>query len=217
MELLLTMAHWHGLAKMRVHNDRTLEVMDALTTSLGDKLRAFSTKTCPAFATRELRREFDARIRRQTKRTVSQNRGTTEAHVQDTSPLIRCASNSDLAPEHDADDDEQHQSASEANAQTINQTSSNPNISTAQVMLEERRSVSEAEHVSAARRVAGKRIPGRRHKTFNLGTYKLHSFGDYVRTIRQYGTMDSFSTEPVRDMAKSFFFFFFFKPLICFT
>ena len=37
----------------------------------------------------------------------------------------------------------------------------------------------------------------RKAKKFNLITYKLHSLGDYVRTIRMYGTTDSYSTEPV--------------------
>jgi hypothetical protein len=33
-----------------------------------------------------------------------------------------------------------------------------------------------------------------------LSTYKGHSYGDYVKTIRLYGTMDSFSTEPVGEV-----------------
>jgi hypothetical protein len=71
MELLFTMVHWHGLAKLRMHNDLTLAVMDAETSSLGVKLREFSQKTCPAFATRELRREYNARLRRSTKKSAS--------------------------------------------------------------------------------------------------------------------------------------------------
>jgi hypothetical protein len=39
---------------------------------------------------------------------------------------------------------------------------------------------------------------GRRLKTFNLDTFKLHSLGDYADIIRQLGTTDSYSTEPVR-------------------
>lgn len=38
---------------------------------------------------------------------------------------------------------------------------------------------------------------GRQCKTFNLNTYKDHSIGDYVETIRTYGTVDSYSTESV--------------------
>lgn len=37
----------------------------------------------------------------------------------------------------------------------------------------------------------------RRVKEFNLQTYKYHSLGDYADTIRQFGTSDSYSTEPV--------------------
>jgi len=35
---------------------------------------------------------------------------------------------------------------------------------------------------------------GRRPKTLNLQTYKAHSLGDYVSTIKQYGTTDSYNT-----------------------
>ena len=35
-------------------------------------------------------------------------------------------------------------------------------------------------------------------KVFNLVTFKLHALGDYVRTIRWFGTSDSYSTQPVR-------------------
>lgn len=34
-------------------------------------------------------------------------------------------------------------------------------------------------------------------KTLNLITYKLHTLGDYVRTIKWFGTTDSYSTQPV--------------------
>jgi hypothetical protein len=39
----------------------------------------------------------------------------------------------------------------------------------------------------------------RQSKTFNLQTYKLHALGDYVSSIRRFGTTDSYSTQPVRD------------------
>ena len=37
----------------------------------------------------------------------------------------------------------------------------------------------------------------RKVKTLNLLTYKFHALGDYVRTIRMFGTTDSFSTQLV--------------------
>ncbi|KDN43598.1 hypothetical protein RSAG8_05975, partial [Rhizoctonia solani AG-8 WAC10335] len=36
---------------------------------------------------------------------------------------------------------------------------------------------------------------GRRECSLNLNTYKAHSFGDYARTIEEYGTTDSYSTQ----------------------
>ncbi len=42
-----------------------------------------------------------------------------------------------------------------------------------------------------------KKAAGKRSKTLNLKTYKDHSLGDYVETIRRNGTTDSYSTETV--------------------
>jgi hypothetical protein len=67
IKLLFVMAHWHGLAKLRMHTDTTLDVMDAVTSDLGEKLRAFQQRTCAYFKTKELRREANARNRRQAK------------------------------------------------------------------------------------------------------------------------------------------------------
>lgn len=38
---------------------------------------------------------------------------------------------------------------------------------------------------------------GPKFKKLNLETYKYHALGDYPNTIRQMGTTDSFSTQPV--------------------
>jgi hypothetical protein len=44
---------------------------------------------------------------------------------------------------------------------------------------------------------AAKQDGASNQKTFNLFTYKWHSLGDYVRTIRFFGTTDSYSTQTV--------------------
>lgn len=111
------MAQWHGLAKLRLHTDITIDQLEEVTTRLGQELRDFQTKICPAFQTKELPREVNARKRREAK----------------------------------------NQSA---NSQPGSQGE-------------------------------------RKTKTLNLQTYKLHSLGDYGKTIRKYGTTDSYSTEPV--------------------
>jgi hypothetical protein len=37
----------------------------------------------------------------------------------------------------------------------------------------------------------------RKAKSFNLQTYKFHALGDYVESIRRYGTTDSYNTDVV--------------------
>ena len=124
LKLLFELAHWHGLAKLRIHTDLTLDILSNVTTSLGISLRTFEEKTCAAFETRELERERAARQRRQEKSTA---RGASESK-RPTAP-----------------------------------NSSKP----------------------------------RKQKGLNLMTYKYHALGDYVDTIRRFGTTDSYSTQPV--------------------
>jgi hypothetical protein len=40
----------------------------------------------------------------------------------------------------------------------------------------------------------------RKKKKFNISTYKFHALGDYVRTIRMFGTTDSYSTQTVSEV-----------------
>lgn len=119
LNLLSLLCSWHGLAKLRMHTDETLQIMDDVTISLGRELRAFCTHTCPTFPTRELKREAECRQRRQQQ---SQSRSV-------------------------------HKSSQAAS---------------------------------------------RKLKTLNLQTYKLHALGDYVSSIKRYGTTDSYSTQLVR-------------------
>jgi hypothetical protein len=64
-QLLFVFAHWHGLAKLRMHTDVTLTILDDETTALGAGLRNFESKICPEYQTHELKREAAARKRRQ--------------------------------------------------------------------------------------------------------------------------------------------------------
>ncbi|KAJ7101338.1 hypothetical protein B0H15DRAFT_936529 [Mycena belliarum] len=60
-----------------------------------------------------------------------------------------------------------------------------------------RRNAKKAATASAAGNPAPKKpAAGSKVKTFNMETYKGHSLGDYVRTIKFFGTVDSYSTQP---------------------
>jgi len=67
LKLLFDLAHWHGLAKLQIHTEATLELLSQATIALGNGMREFQVKTCSAFATHELEHEQAARIRRQEK------------------------------------------------------------------------------------------------------------------------------------------------------
>ena len=84
------MAHWHGLAKLWMHHDLLLDFLDEATKALGSRLHKFVQKTCSAFDTKELQREYDARTHRQAKQSAYVNRqtgGSTNMHDSVAAPL----------------------------------------------------------------------------------------------------------------------------------
>ena len=60
MTLLFLLCHWHGLAKLHMHMDSTLELLESVTATLRNHLHMFSGDTCTAFSTKELRHEAEA-------------------------------------------------------------------------------------------------------------------------------------------------------------
>ena len=129
LKLLFLCAHWHGLAKLRMHSDLTLEILDKLTTQMGDAFRFFSAHVCIAYKTHELPREENARRRREAKN-----------NKQFGDPMVKDSKKKETGP---------------------------------------------------------------KLKEYNANTYKHHSLGDYVAHIREKGTTDSYSTEPVSPIAPS--------------
>ena len=121
MNLLFIFAQWHALAKLRLHNDHTLALLDYTTTQLGALTRRFDRDTCSKVETKELAKEAEARACREAK-----GKGKGKA-------------------------------------------------------------------VSSARKPA----------TLGIFTIKFHFLGDYVSTIRRFGTSDSYSTENVSSFSSS--------------
>ncbi|KAJ3549152.1 hypothetical protein NMY22_g988 [Coprinellus aureogranulatus] len=73
MDLLFVMAYWHALAKLRMHNDISLALLDRWTSILGERCRSFLELTCDRFQTRELKREYEARMRREARKDKEKN------------------------------------------------------------------------------------------------------------------------------------------------
>ena len=62
------MAHWHGLVKLCMHHNLTLDILGLVTVALGNLLHSFSDVTCPAFETKELCCKADARSRHESRK-----------------------------------------------------------------------------------------------------------------------------------------------------
>lgn len=151
-----------------MHTDLTLNIMDDLTSSLGCQLRKFCSDTCKAFNTRELPKEANTRLRRQATQIQSQRQVISDHNVL----------NPHTAPSQELPVDPETTGLPRAldsrppqpplKVSSDTQAASRPCISTA-----------------------------RRPKVLNLSTYKVHALGDYVNTIRTFGTTDSYSTQTV--------------------
>lgn len=232
LRLLFIFAHWHGLAKLRQHTDLSLDVLDVTTTQLGKALRDFAENTCPAFDTRELKREAEARQRREAKGTSS---NTISPPVSAPSAGPSATSSTTLSgpahpppPASDAAVTEPPSavelptattpcnagpSASNAMPSQSADSALPPSGSTSVPTGPLKQPTGSVHKATTGGKKDGKkpteRLTGRRRKAFNLNTYKSHSLGDYVETIRTYGTTDSYTTEIVG----VFFFFFDLPPL----
>lgn len=153
MNLLFIMAHWHGLAKLRMHSDLTLDILDQRTTDLGNHFRQFKATVCATYHTQELDREVDARSRRLAREA---------AKWSDTDKVN----------------------------QTGQRTAARKSRIGANAKGKEKATSEQSQSLPIPRQP-------RRKKSFNFRTYKFHALGDYVASIRHFGTTDSYSTEPV--------------------
>jgi hypothetical protein len=173
LQLLFVMAHWHALAKLRLHTETTLSIMDHATILLGDKLQTFQQKTCSAFQTRELQREKNARVRRQVKKSKQKDGLSSKLVITD----AKRAGTAQAGP-------------GSKTTSLVKQSSSHKgtiNFRTEENLL----NLKSTPSGNALRDAA------QRPKVLNLNTYKWHALGDYTSAIRQFGTTDSYSTEIV--------------------
>lgn len=72
------MTAWHGLAKLRIHSEITLELLQRETVRLGEELRRFQKDICPHYETYESDREAQARVRAATARANAQGKSQAE-------------------------------------------------------------------------------------------------------------------------------------------
>lgn len=131
LDLLFSLSTWHSLAKLRLHTDATLGLLDSATQLLGNQLRLFKARTCTFYKTRELPSE----VRKRQQKTIQKSK--------------------------------------------IIETDTSIPIDIGLV------------------NVGSRQMP--KQKEFNINTFKVHALGHYTSFIRQYGTTDSYSTQPVEN------------------
>lgn len=64
LDLLFSLSTWHALAKLRLHTETTVQLLEAETKMLGRLVRRFKKTTCAIYDTKELPKETTARGRR---------------------------------------------------------------------------------------------------------------------------------------------------------
>ncbi|KAI0055695.1 hypothetical protein BV25DRAFT_1815207 [Artomyces pyxidatus] len=75
LKLLFELAHLHGLAKLEMHTDTTLDVLSEVTAKFAHAVKDFQDNTCSQFQTRELERERKARRKREKKKEKEKGKG----------------------------------------------------------------------------------------------------------------------------------------------
>ena len=78
LDLLFVFAYWHSFAKLRLHTDRTLQILDTWTSVLGHECRRFSAETCEVIQTYELQREYRARKRNEARKKAAKKSQPTQ-------------------------------------------------------------------------------------------------------------------------------------------
>lgn len=205
MKLLYRTAEWHGLAKLRMHTEPTLALLEELTQELGELLRKFRRFTSNKYSTYELPREAESRRRRELDKTKPTGAvQTTVAAAQNTddgddlSPpdLTPRASFATGQPGVAIPNEEGEQVPEGQPARGAAQHPTQPAVASPD---------KEGEQVPEGQPARGAaQHSGRKPRKLNLNTVKLHFLGDYVRHIHLFGTTDSYSTQIVSSFFPSF-------------
>ncbi|KAH7924391.1 hypothetical protein BV22DRAFT_1195981 [Leucogyrophana mollusca] len=87
LSLLYILAYWHSLAKLRMHTESSLKVLDQATVLLGQRLRFFADETCKHFRTVETDKEYAARSRATQREKARAQQITSSEQPQSAPPL----------------------------------------------------------------------------------------------------------------------------------
>jgi hypothetical protein len=227
MALLQSCAEWHALAKLRMHTEETLSLLETQTTILAARFERFIDTTCSFYDTKETNKEQRARLRRSAKNTRTRRQASGAVNRPGPSPQAELQPPPAVAS---------GTAASATEPGTSSRAGPAPCIALAPGTAEantEPGPPSQAEPEppapptalvpSLAELTNGPNLPpqavleppappnaptlgfgtsvenhsGRLKKSLSIATYKYHALGDYANTIRQFGTTDSYTSERV--------------------
>ncbi|KAG2008934.1 hypothetical protein CC2G_014312 [Coprinopsis cinerea AmutBmut pab1-1] len=108
-KLLFLCCQWHALAKLRMHTEFTVSMLEETTTALGNQFRVFMNEVCSKVRTYELPHETEARLKRLKKRAAKEVEDKDDADTLDDLPTSTpyagtpTGPSSPTLPPHDAD------------------------------------------------------------------------------------------------------------------
>jgi hypothetical protein len=186
------------MAKLRLHTDETLELLDQNTIQLGAEFRKFQNVTCVKFKTKELKREAEARGRKAAASAARAKAKTQKKPSTPSHPAPPTSSAETTAPPSAVEHAAMSSSTEpEAQSQASRHAHLPPCILSPPIVPLPSHDPPDSLSNPTKNHSSQKSATGRRFKMLNLHTYKHHALGDYAEMIRRYGTTDSYSTEPV--------------------
>ncbi|KAH6866008.1 hypothetical protein BKA70DRAFT_1455022 [Coprinopsis sp. MPI-PUGE-AT-0042] len=179
--LLFLLGEWHALAKLRMHTEHTVALLETTTSELAGHIRTFMDTTCQVFETVETTKEYATRLKRSVKK--KQKEGSdgpvsdqSANHLATQVPVRHGSASDDLSAHHTKMDPGSSALAStecsEPPAQPPPSLDSGSSVAPSTVSRK-----------------------GRLRKSLNLQTYKYHALRDYAEHIRRFGMTDSYSSE----------------------
>ncbi|KAF5356693.1 hypothetical protein D9758_013746 [Tetrapyrgos nigripes] len=210
-DLLFAMATWHALAKLRLHSETTLKILEGATHELGIQLRTFKKQVCDSMQTVETPKERTKRERREAleaewKKQVAEG-------IQQGEKELRCEDvpekKSKGKKKHMEDKGVEKAKKAKGKRKRDEKDSRSGNEGKAK-KKEKNKGVEKAKKAKGKRKRdekdsgsadegKAKKKEKKRHrkiqKNFNLFTYKIHALADYAPTICRKGTTDNYSTQ----------------------
>ncbi|KAJ3543294.1 hypothetical protein NMY22_g3196 [Coprinellus aureogranulatus] len=195
LNIILVCAEWHALAKLKMHTDATLALLENATKQLGDEFRSFVENVCAKIPTKALRSELEAQERHEQRRKEAAGRRRAQSPVGENPDTLESQSTGHAEnAQVDSTAAINKQCAFRVIAPSIWRGDSLPPTPPNDEVQAEL-PPEEVSHVAPPKRKKTSKRSKDDVVQFNITTPKFHFLGDYVKSIRLFGTTDNYSTQ----------------------